>query len=224
MNDERVRVLVADDHAMFREGLRSLLVQDADFEIVGEVATGREAVRMATQLLPDLVLMDLQMPDLHGIDATREITRVNPHIRVLILTMFDDDTSIFSAMQAGAIGYILKGAKSPEVLRAVKSVAAGEAIFSPAIALRLSQYFSRIPVLAQPELIPSLTARENEVLALIASGHPNAYIAKHLEIRPKTLRNHITNILSKLQVADRAEAILRSKGVAFVSKSKMDPG
>src|SRR5919197_6080178 len=163
---ERLRVLVADDHLLFRDGLRALLASAPDTHLVGEASTGEEAVLLAQQLQPDVVLMDLQMPALNGIEATRRIVQASPHVRVLVVTMFEDDTSVFAAMRAGARGYLLKGAKYDEMLRAIRAVAGGEAIFSPAVAVRLMDYFAQVRPAAPAQVFPELSEREREVLRL----------------------------------------------------------
>ena len=208
---EALRVLIADDHLLFRDGLRALLKAAPDTELVGEATTGEEAVALAAELQPDVVLMDIQMPGGNGIEATRRIVHDSPHVRVLMVTMYEDDNSVFMAMRAGARGYLLKGAKYDEVLRAIRAVGAGEAIFSPAIAARLIDYFASIRPAAPPQVFPELSDREREILALIAQGHKNAEIAERLYLSPKTVRNHVTNIFDKLQVADRAQAIIRAR-------------
>ncbi|SEJ94203.1 two component transcriptional regulator, LuxR family [Deinococcus reticulitermitis] len=210
-----IRVLIADDHALFRDGLRALLLAAPEFEVIGEAATGDDAVHLALRELPQLILMDLQMPGLSGVQATRRIMAEHPELHVLMLTMFDDDASVFDAMRAGARGYLLKGAGHQDVLRALHAAASGEAIFSPGIAARLGRYFAGLSTHRQPDAFPQLTAREQEVLALIAQGRSNAGIARQLDIRPKTVRNHITSIFDKLQVADRAEAILRARAAGW---------
>lgn len=207
---QKISLFIADDSAPFREGLRRLLASVPDVEVVGEASTGSEAVSCAASLQPDVILMDVQMPDLSGIEATREITRTSPHIGVLILTMFDDD-SVFAALRAGARGYLLKGALKAEILRAVRGVASGEAIFGPAVARRLIQYFSTPRPTLPPRAFPELTEREQEILALIAQHRTNPEIAKRLGLSPKTVRNNVSNIFSKMQVADRAEAIVRAR-------------
>jgi DNA-binding NarL/FixJ family response regulator len=206
-----VRVLVADDHAVFREGLRAVLGPEADIEVVGEAATGKEAVERAAELGPDVILMDIQMPGINGIDATRRILDANLHIGVVVLTMFEDDDSVFSAMRAGARGYVLKGADPSEILKVVRAVAGGEAHFGPEIARRLVDFFSTPKPAVPEEALPELTARERDILGLIAQGHTNAVIAARLFVSPHTVRNHITHIFAKLQVADRAEAIVRAR-------------
>ena len=208
---ELIRVLIADDHVLFRDGLRALLASAEDTELVGEATSGDEAIVMAATLQPDLILMDIRMPGANGIDATRQIVRTSPHINVLMITMFEDDASVFAAMRAGARGYLLKGANHAEMLRAIRAVGGGDAIFSPAIAGRLMEYFANIRPATPPQAFPELTDREREVLDLIAQGNKNADIAARLVLSSKTVRNHVTNILSKLQVADRAEAIVRAR-------------
>jgi DNA-binding NarL/FixJ family response regulator len=206
-----IRVLIADDHPLFRDGLRAMLEKDLETEVAGEAATAEEAVAQAEALQPDVILMDIQMPDVNGIEATRRILLASPHIGVLILTMFADDDSIFAAMRVGARGYLLKGADRSEVLRAIKAVAGGEAIFSSAIAVRLTRYFAVLKEHAAPQVFPELTDRERAILDLITQGRSNAEIAGRLVLSPKTVRNHVSNILSKLQVADRAQAIVRAR-------------
>lgn len=206
-----VRVLIADDHRLFLEGLDALLSSLPGLEVVGRATTGTEAALRAAELHPDVILMDISMPGLSGLEATRQIVRASPRVAVLMVTMFDDDESVFAAMRAGARGYLLKGADRDELYRAVTAAARGEALFSPQIAARLMRFFAAprpdLPVNA----FPDLTEREREVLGLIAAGRGNAAIARSLDITSKTVRNHVSNIFSKLQVADRAEAIARAK-------------
>jgi len=212
---DKIRTLIADDHTLFREGLRALLSAAPDVDVVGEAATGDEAIAQAAALLPDVILMDVQMPGVNGIEATRRILHASPHIGVIVVTMLEDDDSVFAAMRAGARGYILKGADKVEVLKTIRSVASGEAIFGPAIARRLTHFFTALETpqrLAAPPLsFPELTDREREILDLIAKGLNNAAIAERLVLSPKTVSNHISNIFSKLQVADRAQAIIRAR-------------
>lgn len=206
-----IRILIADDHPLFRDGLRALLGSAPDLEVTGEAASGEEAVRLAASQRPDIILMDLQMPGLNGIEATGRIVPALPGVKILMLTMFDDDQSVFSAMRAGARGYVLKGLKHDEMLRAVRAVASGEAIFSPGIASRMIDFFSRMRP-AQPQApFPELTEREREVLQLLARQYSNARIAAELVLTAKTVRNYVSSILSKLQAADRAEAGERAR-------------
>ena len=204
-----VRVLIADDHPLVRQGLKAALAPMPDVEVVAEAATGTAAVREAVLHRPDVVVMDLQMPELNGIEATRELARAVPTAAVLVLTMFDDDDWVFAAMRAGARGYVLKGAEQQEIARAIAAVAAGEAIFGPAVATRLLAYFATPP--AAPIPFPELTAREREVLDLLAAGRSNHLIAERLGVSVKTVANHISAIFAKLQVADRTQAILRAR-------------
>ena len=216
LDDARIRVLIADDHPVFRYGLVALLRADPAIDIVGEAGTGDEAVELAAARDPDVILMDLNMPGFGGIEATRRITTNAPHVGILVVTMSDASDSLFAAMRAGARGYLLKGADGAETLRAVHSVASGEAIFSPKVAQRLIDYFGSprdpsSPRGAVPYAFPELTARERDVLDLLAAGISNAVIAERLVLSPKTVRNNVSNIFSKLQVADRAEAIIRAR-------------
>lgn len=207
---DKIRVLVVDDHSEFRHGLRAMLQSAPDLEVVGEAADGAQAVEMAFTLQPDIILMDLQMPKLNGIDATRQIVYASPHIGVIMLTMYDDDDSVFAAMRAGARGYLLKGALKTEVLHTIHGVANGEAIFGSGLARRLITFFSG-PKATPVASFPELTEREIEILTLLAQHLTNQEIAERLHISLKTARNHVSNILNKLQVADRAQAILRAK-------------
>lgn len=208
---DKLRILIAEDSAPFREGLRNLLQSADSLEVVGEAASGQEAIQLANQLQPDIVLMDVQMPGLNGIEATRQIVYTSPHISILMLTMFEDDESVFAALRAGARGYLLKGALKAEIVRAIQGVASGEAIFGPSIARRLMQYFAAPRPAAPPQAFPELTEREREILELIAQHHTNIEIADRLSLSPKTVRNHVSNIFTKLQVIDRAQAIIRAR-------------
>jgi DNA-binding NarL/FixJ family response regulator len=205
-----IRILIADDHPVFRFGLRSLIASIPEMEVVGEATNGESAIEAAIRLKPDIILMDINMPGLNGIQATRRILADSPEIGILVITMFDDD-SVFDAMQAGARGYLLKGADPEETVRAIHSVANGEAIFSPKVAERLISYFGKNQAAASPNAFPELTERESEVLDLIAQGLTNTAIAERLVLSPKTVRNHVSNIFSKLQVSDRAQAIIRAR-------------
>lgn len=207
---EHIRVLIADDHPMYRKGLRGLLESVAEIEVVGEATQGEEAIELTSRLQPQVVLMDIAMPQVNGIEATRRIVQVHPDVGVLVLTMYEDDNSVFAAMRAGARGYLLKGVDQVEVLRAINAVSSGEAIFSPSIARRLIHYFSTLEKTVTP-IFPELTEREREVLILIAQGHTNTAIAEKLVLSSKTVRNHVSTIFSKLQVASRAEAIIRAR-------------
>jgi DNA-binding NarL/FixJ family response regulator len=206
-----LRVLIADDHPLFRAGLGAMLASAPDTELVGEATTGREAVSLAAELGPDLIIMDVQMPQTDGIEATRKIARESPETNILVVTMFEDDGTVFQAMRAGARGYVLKGANYAEMLRAIRAVGNGEAIFSPQIAFRLVNFFAEIRPTAPPQAFPELSHREREILDLIARGLKNPEIADSLFLSPKTVRNHVSTILHKLQVADRAQAIIRAR-------------
>ena len=213
--DENIWVLLADDHKLFREGVASLLERAGDVELVGEAATGEEAVRLAEELLADVVLMDLKMPGMGGIEATRAIAGRNPHTGVIVVTMFEDDESVFAALKAGARGYVLKDADRGMLLRAIRAVARGEALLGAPVARRVLEQFSGSPP-APPypqrssPLFDELTPRELEVLRLIAQGLKNREISEKLVISEKTVGNHISNIFVKLQVNDRSQAIVRA--------------
>lgn len=210
MNPDPIHVLIVDDHAPFRAGLRALLNSVPEMEVAGEAANGDDAIHEVAKLQPDVILMDIQMPGMNGIEATRAIYQSSPHIGVIVLTMFEDDDSVFAAMRAGARGYLLKGADQAEILRAIHSVRNGEALFGPGIARRLINFFAQ-PNLQAQHPFPELTEREREVLDLLARGMNNAEIAGVLDISQKTVRNHVSNIFNKLQVADRAQAIIRAR-------------
>jgi DNA-binding NarL/FixJ family response regulator len=209
-----IRVLIADDHLFYREGVRTLLGTADEIEIIGESSNGLDVVTHATQLEPDIILMDLKMPGLNGIDATRQIIQKQPKVGILVITMFDDDESVFAVMRAGARGYILKDADQEELVRAITAVYRGEAIFSPAIAQRMMKYFSNVPREGRSKVnnpFPELTERELEILEWIAQGYSNPAIANKLSLSVKTVQNYVSNILSKLQVVDRSEAIFRAR-------------
>jgi DNA-binding NarL/FixJ family response regulator len=205
--NQTLRLLVADDHPLFRRGLRDALEATPGFEVLAEATDGAEAVHLATELSPDVVLMDLQMPEINGVEATRQILKARPDIHILVLTMFDSDSSVFAAVRAGAKGYLLKGADQQDVERAIRTVAAGEAVFGTAIAARLVSYFDGNRMRAFPELTP----REHEVLELLAEGLDNQAIAQALMLSLKTVRNNVSAIFTKLRVADRAQAMLKAR-------------
>ncbi len=207
---EAVRVVVADDHPIVRDGLRALFASVPDIELIGEAASGREAVRAAVTLRPDVLVMDLRMPDLDGVVATTEIARAAPGVAVLVLTMFDDDASVFAAMRAGARGYLVKGASQDEISRAIAAVANGGAVFGPGVARRVLDFFTA-PARPADEPFSQLTPREREVLDLIAAGLSNAAIADRLGLAVKTVGNHISAVFNKLQVPTRSEAIVRAR-------------
>ena len=210
-----IKVLIADDHVFYREGVRALLGSVTEVEVIGEANNGEEVIVQAGNIQPDVILMDLKMPGMNGIDATRRIHETHPEIGVLVITMFDDDDSVFAAMRAGARGYLLKDADKDEVVRAIIAVERGEAIFSPAIAQRMMQYFSSSPSASskknQPDEFAELTERELEILDLIAQGHNNLTISNKLSLSIKTVQNYVSSILTKLQVADRSQAIVRAR-------------
>ncbi|MGY2874041.1 DNA-binding NarL/FixJ family response regulator [Marmoricola sp. URHA0025 HA25] len=211
MTTAPIRVLVADDHPVVRSGLVGVLSSLDGFEVVAVAADGQEAVREAVLQRPDVALMDLRMPGTDGFTAIRELARVAPSVRVCVLTMYDDDDSLFAAMRAGAQGYLLKGAEQDEIARAVRAIAAGEVIFGPGIAVRVLHQLNAPPAQATASAFPDLTARELEVLDLLAAATPTAAIARRLEVSTKTVSNHVSNILAKLQVADRTQAAMKAR-------------
>ena len=211
-----IRVLIVDDHGSFRSGMRALLETAGDLDVVGEASSGPEAVAIAPRLQPDVVLMDVIMPGGDGIEATRRILEASPHVAIVMLTMDGGDDPILAALGAGARGYVLKGAGRTELFRVVRAAASGEALLGPDIARRLATYFtSGSPNGATPPPFPDLTAREREILDLIAAGRSNAEITSRLVVSPKTVRNHVSNIFSKLGVRDRAEAIVMAREVGM---------
>jgi DNA-binding NarL/FixJ family response regulator len=205
-----VRVLIADDHPVFRDGLATLLEPHPDIVVVGRAADGAEAVALAAELRPDVVVMDIQMPQVNGIEATRRVLAADPSVGVLVFTMGEDDSTLLSAMRAGARGYLVKGASQEEVTRAITSVHAGGVVFGASLASRIGELLSPAPGRGASEF-PMLTEREREVLDLIAAGRSNAQIASTLFLAPKTVRNNVSAILSKLQATDRAEVIIRAR-------------
>jgi len=214
--ENTIRLLIADDHALFRDGVKALLSVTPDIQVVGEAEDGDGAVQQFKSLMPHVVLMDIHMQGMSGIDATRAILAHDPNAGVIMVTMLEDDASVFAAMRAGARGYVLKGANHQEMLSAIRAVAEGQALFGPAIAGRMMRFFQEnagpLAGASQPEpdgtrLPEDLSEREREILGLIAEGYSNKEIAVRLTLSPHTVRNHITSIFSKLQVADRAQAI-----------------
>jgi DNA-binding NarL/FixJ family response regulator len=219
-----VTVLICDDHAGFRTSLATLLSGDADIEVVGEAADGAAAEEAAGLLQPAVVLMDLTMPGVGGIEATHRIVTNAPHIGVIVLTMVEDDDSVFAAMRAGAHGYLLKGARKAEIMHAIKGVAAGEAIFGPPIAARMINYFTVSRPPSQATAFPELTARETDILSLMATHLTNPSIGHRLGISEKTVRNNVSAILVKLRVADRAQAILAAREAGLGTHPLPSPG
>jgi DNA-binding NarL/FixJ family response regulator len=220
--DSPIRLLIVDDHTLFREGVKALLSTTTDIAVVGEASDGASAIQQFRALHPQVVLMDIHMPEASGIEATRAILADDPQANVIMVTMLEDDASVFAAMKAGARGYVLKGANPQEMLGVIRAVAEGQALFGPAIAARITSFFHQISAEeahsgqgetpdGQDRELQELSVREREVLELIAAGYNNSEIAQKLVISPKTVRNHITNIFSKLQVADRAQAIRRAR-------------
>ncbi len=205
---ETIRILIADDQTITRSGIRVLLSAQAEIEIVGEAQNGEQAIELASSLQPDVILMDLRMPGINGIEATRRIHRTAPNIHILILTVFEDDTSVFPAIRAGARGYLLKNSEQDELLRAIQTVVNGGAIFSPGIAQKVLGYLNAPPPNVPDQIFDELTSREKEVLELIAQGNSNAEIAALLVLSPKTISNSISNILLKVQATDRAKLML----------------
>ena len=218
-----IRVLVADDHPVVRSGLVGVLSSLEGFDVVAVAADGQEAVREAVLHRPEVALMDLQMPGIDGFTAIRELARVAPSVRVCVLTMYSDDDSLFAAMRAGAHGYLLKGAEQEEIARAVRAIAAGELIFGPGIAVRVLRHLTAPPAERSSATFPDLTARELEVLDLLAAATPTAVIARQLDVTPKTISNHVSNILTKLQVADRTQAAMLAREAGLGRAATDDP-
>lgn len=207
-----IRVVLADDHPVVRAGLAALLSSLPGIEVVGIAATGREAVREVVTTRPDVAVVDLQMPDLDGFAATRELARSAPEVAVLVLTMFEDDDSVFAAMRAGARGYLVKGAEQEEIARAIRAVAAGEAIFGPGVARRVLTFFATPP---PTDPFPELTTRERQILDHLAAGLSNQAIAARLDLAPKTVANNVSTIFTKLGTADRAAAIIQARNAGL---------
>jgi DNA-binding NarL/FixJ family response regulator len=217
---EPTRVLIVDDHPLFLDGLTALLTDASDLELAGAATSGTEAVELARETQPDVVVMDVHMPGLNGIEATRRIVADSPHIAVVVLTMFDDDDSLFAALRAGARGYLLKGADQEQIRLAIQAAANGEIIFGTHLAARMLTYFTASSS-APPPVFPQLTDREREVLDLVAQGKANPVIAAKLCLSQKTVRNHVSNILTKLQVADRAQAIVQARDAGLGQQSRV---
>lgn len=204
-----IRILLADDHPLVRQGLSAVFATTDDIEVIGEAGDGRDTVRSAVRLSPDVVVMDLQLPDLHGTEATRQIVTGRPDTKVLVLTMFEDDDTVFAAMQAGATGYLVKGADGSDIVAAVRAVAAGQPVFGAALAGRLRRWFATQPPRDTP--FPELTARELDILDQLAAGLSNADIGRLLHLSPKTIANNVSTILSKLHISQRTQAIVRAR-------------
>lgn len=220
MTENVIQLLIVDDHTLFREGLRAIFLAVNDIEVVGEAASSEEAIEKAQQLTPHLILMDIQMGEMNGIEATVHILERLPDTKIIMLTMMEDSESLFAAMTAGARGYVLKGADKSEVLRTIRAVASGDVLFGAAIANRVSDYFRRLSSAPSRQVapdtpFPELSERERDVLDQIARGLNNHEIAARLHITVKTVSNHISNIFSKLQVADRAQAIIKAREVGL---------
>jgi len=210
-----VRVLVVDDHPLFRDGVLTALAGAEDLEVVAEAGDVASAVAAALEHHPDVVLMDLNLPDGSGIDAVRELAARLPEARVLVMTMSTDDDAVVAAMRAGARGYVVKGAGRRDLVESVRAVAAGGAVFSPVVADRLAGYFTGLAAVPGREAFPQLTEREREVLELLARGLDNRGIARALVLSDKTVRNHVSNVLAKLDVASRSEAVLRARNAGL---------
>jgi DNA-binding NarL/FixJ family response regulator len=218
MSDDPLRVVIADDHPMFLRGLRAVLTSTPGIALVGEAATGQQAIDLTREQRPDVVLMDLHLPDVNGIDATRQISEQCPATAVLVLTMASDDDSVFAAVRAGARGYLLKGVDENELLRVMWAVNDGEAVFGPGVAARVLGFLTAAPMSTRDRSFPQLTVREREVVELIAQGLGNHAIAARLGLRPKTVMNYVSNVFAKIHVADRAEMIVRAREAGFGSR------
>ena len=208
---EVIRILIADDHIIFRDGLKALIHSSPELQLVGEADTGESVVQLASDLQPDVILMDLKMPGINGIEATRQIVLTHPQTKILIVTMYEDDFSVFAAICTGALGYVLKGATHTEMLQAIRAIHQGQAIFGPSIATRMASYFSTMQTHLSSPTFSELSERERDVLQLVVQGDKNTDIARKLSITTKTVSNHISSIFSKLEVTDRAQAILKVK-------------
>ena len=218
---EPIRILIADDQTITRTGLRVLLAAQEAIEVVGEASNGAEVVDLAASLQPDVILMDLRMPGMNGIEATRRIHRASPHIAILVLTVFEDDTSVFPAIRAGARGYLLKNADQEELLRAIWTVSNGGAIFSPGIAQRVLGYLNKPEPDLPKNIFDELSPREREILELVALGKTNSEIATLLNLSPKTVSNNVSNVLLKVQAADRAKLMLMALEAGLGQERKL---
>ncbi len=215
-----IRILLVDDQALFREGLHTLLSVHDDLEVVGEAGNGQEAIEAVAKLNPDVVLMDLRMPVLNGVAATRQITQSTATSRVIVLTTFDDDEYVFDGLRAGAVGYLLKDVPSAKLVEAIRAAARGESFLQPSVAAKVVAEFSRLTgvgtAVPQQELVEPLSERELEILAVLAGGASNREIANQLFITEGTVKNHVTNILGKLGVRDRTQAALKAKEMGLI--------
>jgi DNA-binding NarL/FixJ family response regulator len=213
-----IRILIVDDQALFREGLRTLLSVQSDFEVSGEASNGEEALRLAVQLQPDIVLMDVRMPVLDGVAATGRLKEVLPDCRVIVLTTFDDDEAIFDGLKAGAVGYLLKDVSSEKLNEAIRSAARGDYFLLPSITAKVVAEFARLSKASSPvqEIVNPLSVREVEIIHLVSEGLSNREIADHLVISEGTVKNHLTNILSKLEVRDRLQATIKAKELGIL--------
>lgn len=211
MTGETITVLIADDHPVYRDGLASLLEPMTDIEVVARAADGIEAVEQTRATRPDVVIMDLQMPRLNGIEATRQVLAELPHTGVLVITMGEDESTVFTAVTAGARGYLLKGADAEEVIQAIRTVHGGGVVFGASLAQRIARVFATGPSTAAPAAFPELSECEREILDLVAAGLSNPDIAARLYLSPKTVRNNVSAILTKLQARDRSAAIIRAR-------------
>lgn len=217
-----ISVLIADDHPLVRSGLRAVCSGAEDIEVVGEAADGHEVIDSALRLQPDVVLMDLEMPELRGIEATRRIAAESPSTAVLVLTMFDDEDSVITAIKAGAVGYLLKGSDGDDILAAIRAAATGQAVFGSALAGRLASWLSKSP--HDHDLVfPELTGRERDILDQLAAGLSNAEIANNLHLATKTVANNISTILTKLHVTQRGQAIVLAREAGLGRRSTVEP-